>query len=173
MTLPHNSSCGPKATLKDSQQWLLGALPRSATSRVGNAIFIVLAPGDEGSTSWEPAGLVSLLSLDTSPMPPSCQSKQKFVPELGYLFHPDYWGKGYATESIAAILNAYREEKLAIQPKEALDIRATVHMMNQASLRVVEKLGFVEIGRHPGRPLPMKPDLNDLTVVHSQWRPKE
>lgn len=61
--------------------------------------------------------------------------------ELGYWLTPDAWGRGYATEAGAAVIemarHALRSERLIGR-----------HMIdNPASGRVLRKLGFVETGR--------------------------
>jgi RimJ/RimL family protein N-acetyltransferase len=54
---------------------------------------------------------------------------------VGYFFFPEYWGEGYATESILALtqhLAVYGVKKMI----------ATVTMGNAASYRVLEKSGY-------------------------------
>lgn len=62
-------------------------------------------------------------------------------PGMGYIFHPDYWGKGYATEACRATLG-YGFEALGYDRVELwIDER------HAASSRVAEKLGFRVKGR--------------------------
>ncbi|TCQ74741.1 RimJ/RimL family protein N-acetyltransferase [Ochrobactrum sp. BH3] len=56
--------------------------------------------------------------------------------ELGYYFHPDSWGKGYASELASAAL----EE--AAQNLKLPKVGAFARPENQASQRVLEKAGF-------------------------------
>ncbi len=65
-------------------------------------------------------------------------------PEVGYMFRPDHWGQGLATEALAACL----PEFFARFPVS--NIRATVFADNPASIAVAVKLGFREIGRGMG-----------------------
>ena len=58
------------------------------------------------------------------------------VPEAGWAFVPEAWGKGLATEAISAIL-AWADAELA-----APEIRCIIDEGNVASKRVAEKLGF-------------------------------
>lgn len=58
-------------------------------------------------------------------------------PDLGFAFLPDYWGKGYAQEAAQAVLDAARE-RLGLRRVAAL-----TQPDNAASLRLLEKLGFV------------------------------
>ncbi len=60
-------------------------------------------------------------------------------PELGFIFDKAYWGKGLATEALKAFLpKAFRELGLT-------KVTATVNCGHEASLSVLEKLGFIKI----------------------------
>ncbi|SMP24498.1 GNAT family N-acetyltransferase [Chryseobacterium profundimaris] len=62
------------------------------------------------------------------------------VYDLGYRFMPEYWGKGYATESAKASLDfGFNGLKIDI-------IYAHAHCENQASHRVLKKQGFLKTG---------------------------
>ena len=63
------------------------------------------------------------------------------MPEIGFILHSDFWGKGLAREAIGAAI----EHILATLPVEA--IIADVDPRNAASLRLLTRLGFVETGR--------------------------
>jgi [ribosomal protein S5]-alanine N-acetyltransferase len=60
--------------------------------------------------------------------------------EIGYDLHPDYWNKGYATEAINAALT-YGFEEMDLNR-----ISAIVYIENQASNRLLEKIGFQKEG---------------------------
>ncbi|MEO0912779.1 MAG: GNAT family N-acetyltransferase [Pseudomonadota bacterium] len=62
-----------------------------------------------------------------------------------YFLDPDHWGKGYATEAMQAFL-------AACFASFGIDAIEADHFAdNPASGRVLQKLGFVEIGRGEGR----------------------
>jgi ribosomal-protein-alanine N-acetyltransferase len=61
--------------------------------------------------------------------------------ELGYLLRRDRWGLGLATEAAGAILAA------AFADLGAREVLAVVDEGNEASLNVLRKLGFTEVGR--------------------------
>ena len=63
------------------------------------------------------------------------------IPEIGFLFHPDYWGKGLAQEAVSALV-AY-----LFATCDLPELTAEVDPRNAASLRLLAKLGFVETGR--------------------------
>ena len=65
--------------------------------------------------------------------------------ELGYALGSRHWGKGYATEAIAAALeHGFHAAKLN-------RIEADIDPRNSASARVLEKLGFRKEGYMPQR----------------------
>jgi ribosomal-protein-alanine N-acetyltransferase len=59
------------------------------------------------------------------------------LPEVGYILHPDYWGKGFAFEAMQAII-AYA---FANHPVDHL--MADVDPRNAASIKLLKRLGFV------------------------------
>ncbi|WP_145385828.1 GNAT family N-acetyltransferase [Stieleria neptunia] len=69
----------------------------------------------------------------------------KYLPELdvvdvGYRFHPEYWGHGFATEACAACLD-FGFDTLRLR-----EIFGFVLPMNVASIRVLEKVGMQSDG---------------------------
>ncbi len=63
------------------------------------------------------------------------------LPEIGFSLHPEFWGRGYATEAVAAyVAHAFATTTTA-------ELTADVDPRNNASLAVLSRLGFVEIGR--------------------------
>ena len=63
------------------------------------------------------------------------------VPEVGFILHPDRWGRGLAFEAMAAVIPYLFET----HPVRALT--ADVDPRNTPSIRLLERLGFAEIGR--------------------------
>jgi ribosomal-protein-alanine N-acetyltransferase len=63
------------------------------------------------------------------------------LPDFGFMIHPDYWGRGFATEASAAFI------KYAFSDTAATQLLADVDPRNAASLRVLDRLGFKETGR--------------------------
>jgi [ribosomal protein S5]-alanine N-acetyltransferase len=55
---------------------------------------------------------------------------------VGFVFFPEYWGHGYATESLLAVRTVLAENGISF-------MRATVSTPNIASARVLEKAGFI------------------------------
>jgi RimJ/RimL family protein N-acetyltransferase len=62
-------------------------------------------------------------------------------PEIGFIFHPDVWGRGFASEALSLVMDrAFRVHGL---PK----VQADVDPRNAASLKLLGGLGFRETGR--------------------------
>jgi len=66
--------------------------------------------------------------------------------ELSYLFHHAYWGKGYGSESVTAVVKEYAPATVTegyLLDKKPLDmICATVRQDNPASIRILQKVGM-------------------------------
>lgn len=63
------------------------------------------------------------------------------LPEVGYVLHRDFLGRGYATEAMAAVVRRL----FASRPVARLT--ADVDPANAASIRLLKRLGFEETGR--------------------------
>jgi RimJ/RimL family protein N-acetyltransferase len=62
------------------------------------------------------------------------------LPDVGYILHPDHWGQGLATEAVEAVVRH-------VFSRRALEVvTADVDPENAASIRLLEKLGFVRTG---------------------------
>ncbi len=61
--------------------------------------------------------------------------------EIGFILRSDYWGRGLATETLAAVI----PHVFASLPVERLE--ADVDPRNAAALRLLAKFGFREVGR--------------------------
>lgn len=57
------------------------------------------------------------------------------------MLHPDHWGKGLALEAMTAVI-AY-----LFGASDVKELTADVDPRNEASLRLLGRLGFVETGR--------------------------
>lgn len=62
------------------------------------------------------------------------------LPDVGYILHPDCWGQGLAAEAVgAAIDHVFRTREVEI-------LTADVDPDNAASIRLLERLGFIRTG---------------------------
>ena len=65
------------------------------------------------------------------------------IPEIGFLIDPAHWGKGYASEAMAAFI----ERRRGLGSKELV---ADVDPRNLSSIMLLARHGFMETGRAKG-----------------------
>jgi len=116
-------------TLPDARRYLDDG-PRRSYARNGFGLWCVVPKGGDA-----PVGMCGLIRRDTLP-----------DVDVGFAFLPEAWGRGYARESAAAVLDHARDvlglrRVLAITDPE-----------NAASIRVLERVGMLREGtvRMPG-----------------------
>lgn len=63
------------------------------------------------------------------------------LPEIGFILHPDFWGRGLAREALSAVI----ESSFALFPVP--ELTADVDPRNHACLRLLKGLGFEQTGR--------------------------
>lgn len=128
--------------MDQTQAWLTGLLPENKPGADNYAIFLRSAPTAPTSTP-NPTPTTSNANSTTTPLDPTTLlgvvgvHRVDPIPELGYLLHPSAWGRGYATEAVAAFIQHF----WAARPD--LDtIEAKVDEENPESIRVLVKCGF-------------------------------
>lgn len=99
--------------------------------RVGCAPWVVTTHADDRIVGWG--------GLYQDPFDPGWGF------EAGYYFHPDVWGRGYASELVGAAL------KIADQHLHLPEVWAMAHPENPGSRRVLEKQGFTAVRYLPER----------------------
>lgn len=62
--------------------------------------------------------------------------------EIGFILDREYWAKGYAFEALDAVVKQF----WTTNEHEEATIKADVDPRNKRSLRLLKKLGFVEVG---------------------------
>lgn len=62
------------------------------------------------------------------------------LPEIGYILHPDHWGQGLAHEATSAAIGH------VFATGDLDELTADVDPENLASIRLLERLGFVRTG---------------------------
>lgn len=63
-----------------------------------------------------------------------------FMPDVGYILHPDVWGQGLALEAVGAAIDH------VFSTRDVEVLTADVDPENAASIRLLERLGFVRTG---------------------------
>lgn len=98
-----------------------------------------------------PAGRTARLTIE----PLDQAHAEGLFAEIAYVFGPAWWGRGYATEATAWLLDD-------IRGREVDASWATVEPGNEASARLLRRLGFAVAA--PDVPL-LSYDEGDLTFV--------
>lgn len=80
--------------------------------------------------------------------------------DVGYRLHPDYWGKGYATEACKASL------KYGFTQLKLKEIIGTVNEKNEASKRVLAKCGLKFIEKFMWCDIP----CDWMMITHDEWK---
>jgi ribosomal-protein-alanine N-acetyltransferase len=62
------------------------------------------------------------------------------LPEVGYILHPDHWGQGLASEAVGGAIDH------VFATRDIQTLTADVDPENAASIRLLERLGFVRTG---------------------------
>jgi len=106
-------------TLSDAEKYLETG-PIASYARNGFGLYLVLL-----KESNEPIGMAGLIKRDALE-----------DVDVGYAFLPRYWSKGYAIESVLALME-YAKNIVRLQR-----VVAIVDPANQGSIRVLEKAGF-------------------------------
>jgi RimJ/RimL family protein N-acetyltransferase len=132
-----------------------------------NANFAAELPGMAGADDEAGGGRVigdlRAWNLELDASGPATESADVFW--IGYAFHPDMQGKGYAREAAARLVRWLFDER------SAREIRAIAWTPNTASVNLLEKLGFrifrelpAEAEEHP-KSLPAV----HLRLTHAEW----
>ena len=87
------------------------------------------------------------------------------VLEIGYILHPDYWGRGYVPEAACALID------LAFKELDLHKIELTRFVYNLQSQRVAEKLAFTLEARIRDRKDAQGYRCDDLRygLLRSEW----
>ena len=106
-------------TVSDAERYIETG-PAASYARNGFGLYLVLL-----KESGESVGMCGLIKRETLP-----------GVDLGYAFLPRFWSKGYAIESVRAVLG-FATNAVGLER-----ILAIVDPNNQGSIRVLEKAGF-------------------------------
>ena len=106
-------------SLEDARQYILNG-PLASYERNGFGLYLV-----ELKESYTPIGMCGFLKREELP-----------DPDIGFAFLPEFWGKGFAFEAAAALLEDARQS-LRLQR-----ILAITSLDNEASIKLLERLGL-------------------------------
>ncbi|KAH7381342.1 GNAT family acetyltransferase-like protein [Phaeosphaeria sp. MPI-PUGE-AT-0046c] len=158
---------GTSKNLEDTEKHIMTILPAPATDtpdpepkaiRIVYAIHEILPNGSANATDDVPTRFIGIMTLKslfptTLPeadhlFPPSTRSPTSVLTmELGYLFLPVAWSRGFATESVKAVLGACKSAPKEMWfPWEKVFVQAIVDKENAGSRRVMEKSEMRALG---------------------------
>lgn len=128
-------------TLEDARRYVDDG-PRASQAKNGFALWCVV-PKETGQA----VGMCGLVRRDALP-----------GPDVGFAFLPESWGKGYAVESAAAVLDHARDVLGMVR------VLAITNPDNEPSIRVLERIGMRRDGsiRMPGEALDLLRFARDL-----------
>lgn len=168
---------GQAKSVEDSEKILERCLPTDGdekTYRVNYAVHEILS-AERQQEEGAPArfiGLITLKSMDASALPlpedltvPAADASTTLTATLAYSFLPIGWGKGYATESINAVLEACKRAGSFWAPFPKLYVRALVNDENAASQRVMEKTEMRKRGFYEW--------TGEATFLAGKWRKRD
>ncbi|KAL2823820.1 GNAT domain-containing protein [Aspergillus cavernicola] len=132
----------PDTSITDTKTWMSGKLfpaPDSTGGLAPRLFFFIITPKDNENLIL---GSVGVNSLDPAP-------------SLGYALHPDYWGRGFASEAAGAVVRAWwglpRINEgvglglgLGLREEEGGEekLYAASNCRNVGSVKVLERVGF-------------------------------
>ncbi|KFY09612.1 hypothetical protein V492_05425 [Pseudogymnoascus sp. VKM F-4246] len=123
------SSRGCLKTVEESREWMKGLLISNNPEGLNYGVFVRANDTSPPSADAQMIGIVGVFR----PEP---------IAELGYTFHPSFWGKGYATESVDAFVKRFWELRSTVRT-----MTAKTDAENHGSMRVLVKCGFREVRR--------------------------
>jgi RimJ/RimL family protein N-acetyltransferase len=124
-------------TIQDAEQYIQNG-PVASYERHGFGLCLV-----ELKDTHTPIGICGLLKRDELP-----------DPDIGFAFLPDFWNKGFAFESAAAVMNDARE-RLNLNR-----VLAITNQDNEPSIKLLQKLGLqIE------RTIKMSTDSSELLLL--------
>jgi len=119
-------------------------LDSETNEKIGSAILLPL-PIEADDTDWSLLGRPEIPDGDI---------------EIGYMFKPSAWGKGYATEAASRLL------RFAFEETPLQEVVAVTDQENTNSQRVLRKIGL----RDEGIRRAYKDDCSAFRITRSEWQ---
>ncbi|KAF2033051.1 acyl-CoA N-acyltransferase [Setomelanomma holmii] len=142
---------GPCHSYQESREWMVDAITKR-----DNLYYAVFAKVDGVESTEENPGVhigsIGLRRQDGPTLPPpkidGNEGKEVDLRVIGYAIYKRAWGKGYASEAAKAVLSAYAQSVANEKAKgeKVFYVEAGVDEGNPASLAVLKKAGFKEVG---------------------------
>lgn len=122
------SGTGTPMAHRDEAVARIARQPERAGNHPASAFFLVTL-----RTTGAPLGTVLLVPL------PNSEGVRRDGFEVGWHFHPDAWGHGYATEAATAMVERARDAGL-------VEVWAVTDLDNGPSQAVCRRLGMTDLG---------------------------
>lgn len=121
----------PDADISATRQWMARKVFTAPPCAAGLSYqFVILLADDHAGRIIGTVGINELVP----------------APTLGYIIHPDEWGKGYATEATSAMTKAWWSLPRRGKTGQHDKIYALCNENNLGSLKVLLKCGFQAVG---------------------------
>jgi len=137
------------------------------TARIPHPYRLPDAEGWIAGTNAQPGEATFLIALADGTVIGGCgfDPHDGTVPEIGYWLGARYWGKGYATEAVRALIDH------AFTSLDHKALQSSVRVTNPASRRVLEKCGFqwTGVGLCRIRALGSSVPVNRFRLEHGIW----
>ncbi|GIK04951.1 hypothetical protein Aspvir_009050 [Aspergillus viridinutans] len=143
----------PDADLATTREWVEGYL-RPEPRTPGNVGYVLREIRFESEASGAGGGgdgkgrIVASIGLRYGLV----EELRGYCWELGYIFHPDFWGKGYATEAVRGLMGAWpgiygrvNWGNVEQEQEGSGEVVAITDKGNEASIRVLTKCGFESV----------------------------
>ncbi|EAW11091.1 GNAT family N-acetyltransferase [Aspergillus clavatus NRRL 1] len=117
------------ANVEATKAWMTGKIFNvpDASGAVGRTFFFVIIPKENPQCIVGAVGVNSLAP----------------APSVGYAIHPSFWGKGYATEAVKGVIDAWWKLPRAEGMGQGEKLFAAVNHANKGSVKVLERNGFL------------------------------
>lgn len=123
----------------DINRYLYDAEPMTELSEAQELIDFFTVPEPRGQHRWILVRKLDGTRLGTCGF--HCWNPQQHSIETGYDLRKEYWGNGYMTEAMEAIID-YAETELGVKSMDA-----HIAIQNEKSISLVKKLGFEFYGK--------------------------
>ncbi|KAJ5634816.1 GNAT domain-containing protein [Penicillium herquei] len=132
------------SSIQQTRDWMKLFIDETDSARRNfNFVVTLRTDNSDDPANSQLIGVCGLVVLDSLPVSP--------LPMLGYMFSPETWGKGYATETVLGFQREWRrlvdlaQQTHSIPPEsveEFYQIRAVTLENNVASAGVLRKCGW-------------------------------
>lgn len=110
-------------SVKETRDWIIGTIRQNSLVPRRSYNLVIVRSTDKATIGWIGMGQPS--------------DKTKGDVDFGYAILPEFWGHGFVSEALAAIIN------FAFVELSASKIFGECHLENLASARVMEKVGLL------------------------------